>query len=84
MVIENQIKAICMRDQKILKGINLIKRHPATANDRKMNFETTLVSRALTTLPVGSKVWLNADSLLDYTVLIFSSIQHVFNLFLKK
>ena len=37
-------------------------------SDRNMNIETTLGSRALTTLPDGSKVWLNAGSRLDYNL----------------
>jgi transmembrane sensor len=37
-------------------------------SDRNMNIETTLGSRAVTTLPDGSKVWLNAGSRLDYNL----------------
>ena len=37
-------------------------------NDRNMNVQTTLGSRAVTTLPDGSKVWLNAGSRIDYNL----------------
>ena len=42
--------------------------HNLTLSERNINIETTLGSRALTTLPDGSKVWLNAGSRLDYTM----------------
>jgi ferric-dicitrate binding protein FerR (iron transport regulator) len=43
-------------------------RNQIALNDRNMTIQTTLGSRALTTLPDGSKVWLNAGSRLDYTL----------------
>jgi transmembrane sensor len=46
----------------------IINNHESSLADRKMNIETTLGSRALTTLPDGSKVWLNAGSRLDYNL----------------
>ena len=46
----------------------VLNRNPLALSDRNMNIETTLGSRALTTLPDGSKVWLNAGSRLDYTL----------------
>ena len=42
--------------------------HNQVLSERNINIETTLGSRALTTLPDGSKVWLNAGSRLDYTM----------------
>ncbi len=43
-------------------------RHNLALKERTINIETTLGSRALTTLPDGSKVWLNAGSRLDYSM----------------
>lgn len=45
-----------------------VSKHQIALNDRKMNIETTLGSRAVTTLPDGSRVWLNAGSRLDYNL----------------
>jgi len=45
-----------------------VNKHEVALADRNMNVETTLGSRALTTLPDGSKVWLNAGSRLDYNL----------------
>ncbi|NWJ50074.1 MAG: FecR family protein [Bacteroidetes bacterium] len=45
-----------------------INNHQIAFTDRKMNIETTLGSRAVTTLPDGSRVWLNAGSRLDYNL----------------
>jgi len=46
----------------------LLNRNLLTLNDHNMNVQTTLGSRAVTTLPDGSKVWLNAGSRIDYTM----------------
>lgn len=45
-----------------------VNKHQIAFNDRKMNIETTLGSRAVTTLPDGSRVWLNAGSRIDYNL----------------
>ena len=45
-----------------------INRNQIALNDRNINIATTLGSRAITTLPDGSKVWLNAGSRLDYNL----------------
>lgn len=45
-----------------------VNKHQIMLSDRKMNIQTTLGSRAITTLPDGSKVWLNAGSRLDYNL----------------
>ena len=45
-----------------------VNKHKIASIDRMMNIETTLGSRAVTTLPDGSKVWLNAGSRLDYNM----------------